>query len=235
MDAIKKSVCRTEKEAALQTPDPFQLAQFNQLKGRLDNFENKQACAPAYEDVEQLKDYVRERSKKLKATLVNLQQQMERRFDQRLKDQIGNFGIWQANFTQVNSGRQQVLEDKIGENYTTAATICAQARANFFPSPSFLRSRCSCARRSSSVAAASWKPLRRSTSRRSPCSVLLSQGSFASSEDAIRGESAAVDREGGSKPRMLAEAPSWGSLGAGRAQIALPQGKEGKPKLWGHS
>ena len=117
MDAIKKSVCRTEKEAALQTPDPFQLAQFNQLKGRLDNFENKQACAPAYEDVEQLKDYVRERSKKLKATLVNLQQQMERRFDQRLKDQIGNFGIWQANFTQVNSGRQQVLEDKIGENY----------------------------------------------------------------------------------------------------------------------
>jgi len=34
---------------------------------------------------------------------------------------------------------------------------------------------------------------------------------------------------------MLAEAPSWGSLGAGRAQIALPQGKEGKPKLWGHS
>ena len=62
---------------------------------------------------------------------------MERRFDQRLKDQIGNFGIWQANFTQVNSGRQQVLEDKIGENYTTAATICAQARANFFPSPSF--------------------------------------------------------------------------------------------------
>ena len=64
-----------------------------------------------------MKDYVRERSKKLKATLVNLQQQMERRFDQRLKDQIGNFGIWQANFTQVNSGRQQVLEDKIGENY----------------------------------------------------------------------------------------------------------------------
>ncbi len=46
MDDIKKSVCRTEKEAALQTPDPFQLAQFNQLKGRLDNFENKQACAP---------------------------------------------------------------------------------------------------------------------------------------------------------------------------------------------
>ena len=44
-----------------------------------------------------------------------------------------------------------------------------------------------------------------------------------------------MDREGGSKPRMLAEAPSWGSLGAGRAQIALPQGKEGKPKLWGHS
>ena len=90
----------------------------------------------------------------------------------------------------------------------------------------------SCARRSSSVAAASWKPLRRSTSRRSPCSVLLSQGNFASSEDAIRGESAAVDREGGSKPRTP-EAPSWGSLGAGRAQIALPQGKEGKPKLWG--
>ena len=31
-------------------------------------------------------------------------------------------------------------------------------------------------------------------------------------------------------PRMLAEAPSWGSLGAGRAQIALPQGKrEPKP------
>ena len=44
-----------------------------------------------------------------------------------------------------------------------------------------------------------------------------------------------MDREGGSKPRMLAEAPSWGSLGAGRAQIALPQGKEGKPKLWGHT
>ena len=48
--------------------------------------------------MEQLKDYVRERSKKLEATLVSLQQQMERRFDQRLKDQIGNFGIWQASF-----------------------------------------------------------------------------------------------------------------------------------------
>ena len=42
-----------------------------------------------------------------------------------------------------------------------------------------------------------------------------------------------MDREGGSKPRMLAEAPSWGSLGAGRAQIALPQGKEESPSCGG--
>ena len=32
MDDIKKSVCRTEKDKELQTPDPFQLAQFNQLR-----------------------------------------------------------------------------------------------------------------------------------------------------------------------------------------------------------
>ena len=68
MDAIKKSACRTEKEAALQTPDPFQLAQFNQLKGRLDNFENKQPARPRIEDVEQLKDGAGT-SKKLKAPL----------------------------------------------------------------------------------------------------------------------------------------------------------------------
>lgn len=121
MDAIKKEACRSDKEKELQTVDAFQLAQFNALKGRLDAFENKQACAPAYEDVEQLKDYTRERSKKLKATLVSMQAQMERKFDQRLKDQIGNFGMWQANLTQVNSGRQQVLEDKIEENYATFA------------------------------------------------------------------------------------------------------------------
>ena len=58
LEEIRTKTKKTERDDELATPDPFQLQQFNALKGQLDSFERKFANAPAYEDVEQLKDYV---------------------------------------------------------------------------------------------------------------------------------------------------------------------------------
>lgn len=56
---------------------------------------------------------VHERTKKLKATLVTLQGQMERKFDQRLKAHLEGFDAWQGDLQAVTTGRLKILEDRI--------------------------------------------------------------------------------------------------------------------------
>jgi hypothetical protein len=113
--AVRQKTAKTKGEEELQAPDPFAIQQFNGLRSQLEAFERKMAAAPAYEDVEQLKDYVHERTKKLKATLVTLQGAMERRFDGKMKEHLEGFDKWQADLMEVTAGRLRVLEDQIKE------------------------------------------------------------------------------------------------------------------------
>ena len=115
LSAVRTKTAKTKDEEGLATPDPFAIQQFNGLRSQLEAFERKMAAAPAYEDVEQLKDYVHERTKKLKATLVTLQGAMERKFDTKMKEHLEGFDKWQADLMEVTAGRLRVLEDQIKE------------------------------------------------------------------------------------------------------------------------
>jgi len=121
LKAVKMKALRTDGVAPL--PDPKQVAAMHTLRTTLDRFERQQAAAPLLDDVEQLKDFVQERTKKLKASMVTLQGQMERRFDVRLRDHLAGFDTWQANLTEVTSGRCDDLDGKIREGRAEVSAL----------------------------------------------------------------------------------------------------------------
>lgn len=83
------------------------------MRRRLHRLEKESAAAATRQDFEQLKEYVRERTKKQKHVAATTQCQMERKIDEKIGENVDKFGKWQAELMQVSSGRIEALASRL--------------------------------------------------------------------------------------------------------------------------